>query len=160
MKDWFEGLESRERMFVAAAGVCIVFAIYWFGLWMPLERGERELSASIEDWQTSLAELRPLKGRIDSRTAASAATRQNQSLVVIVDNTLRARAMLGSMQRSQPTNDNGIRVEFENVAFDELVLWLGDLGTQFGLHVQTASFSRASGSAPGRINASLTLERA
>ena len=82
----------------------------------------------------------------------------NQTPVVVVDQTLRARGLNGSLKRRQPT-PNGIRVEFENVAFDELVLWLGDLSTRYSMEVQAGSMSVASRAGPGRINASLTLER-
>ena len=84
----------------------------------------------------------------------------NQSLVVIVDNTLRQRGLYTALQRSQPTpGGNGIRVEFEAAAFDDLVLWLGDLHRLHGLLVQSGSFSVATGDNPGRVNASVTLER-
>ena len=52
-----------------------------------------------------------------------------------------------------------MRVEFEGVAFDELVLWLGDLSDEFGMHVQAGSVSAVPQAGPGRVNASLTLER-
>lgn len=159
MRDWFDSLESRERLFVSVAAVFIVFAVYWFAIWQPLARGEEDLNARIANWQSSLVELRGLRGRVPSGTASTASNPQNQSLVVVVDNTLRARSLYSSLQRSQPTNTNGIRVEFEDIAFDELVLWLGDLGNAEGLHVQTASFSQSSSNNPGRVNASLTLER-
>jgi general secretion pathway protein M len=81
----------------------------------------------------------------------------NQSPVVIVDATLRNRS-LGQPKRSQPT-PNGIRVEFENVPFDDLVLWLGDLSSQYAMEVQSGSLSAATQSGPGRINATLTIER-
>lgn len=161
MNAWFESLLPRERMFVMAAAVAIIFAVFWFALWQPLARSEADLGARIENWQTSLQELRPLRGRLlapGSQSSAGAA--QNQSLVVIVDNTLRSRNLYTSLQRSQPTNNNGIRVEFDNVSFDDLVLWLGDLDNRYGLNVQTASFSQSTSNNPGRINASLTLERA
>ncbi len=160
MRDWFESLESRERVFVGVAGVFIVFAIYWFLIWQPLQRGEEDLSARVSNWQTSLAEMRALRGQLRTGNSAPARSPSNQSLVVIVDNTLRARDLYASLQRSQPTTTNGIRVEFEDIAFDDLVLWLGDLGNRHGLHVQTASFSQSSSNNPGRVNASLTLERA
>lgn len=160
MKDWFESLESRERVFVSTAAVFIVFAVYWFGIWQPLEQGEEDLSARVTNWQSSLAEMRSLKGQLKSGDAAAATAAGNQSLVVIVDNTLRSRDLYSALQRSQPTTTNGIRVEFTDIAFDELVLWLGELGNRYGLHAQTASFSQSSSNNPGRINASLTLERA
>ena len=87
-------------------------------------------------------------------------TSSQQSPIIVVDQTLRSRGLEQFRRRSQPTANNGIRVEFENVAFDDLVLWLGDLGQHHGMHVQAGSLSVASQSGPGRINASLTLERA
>jgi general secretion pathway protein M len=159
MKEWFESLEARERIFVSVAAVFIVFAVYWFAIWQPLARGEEDFNARITNWQTSLVELRGLRGRLQGGATPAASANQNQSLVVIVDNTLRARSLYSSLQRSQPTNTNGIRVEFEDISFDDLMIWLGDLGNTHGLQVQTASFSQSSTNNPGRVNASLTLER-
>ena len=160
MNEWFNSLQPRERVMVATAAVFVVFAVYWFGFWQPLDRGEKDLTDRISNWQSSMQELRPLRGRLMPGGVTSRSTAgQNRSLVVIVDDTLRNRELYSALQRSQPTNNSGIRVEFENVAFDDLVLWLGDLGAQYGLHVQAASFSQNNNSNPGRINASLTLER-
>ena len=90
-----------------------------------------------------------------SRAGAGASSAQ--SPVVVVDSTLRSHG-LGQPKRSQPT-PNGIRVEFENVAFDKLVVWLGDLSNQYGMEVQAGSVSPAVPASPGRVNATLTLER-
>ena len=94
-----------------------------------------------------------------SASSAPRAASTQQSPIIIVDQTLRSRGLEQYRQRSQPTTSNGIRIEFENVAFDDLVLWLGDLADQYGMHVQAGSIS-AGRSGPGRINATLTLERA
>jgi general secretion pathway protein M len=159
MRDWFESLEARERLFVITAAVFLIFAILYLGLWMPLDRGQKTLSVSVDTWKTALAELRPLKVQLQgSRAGQTQTAGRNQSLVVIIDNTLRERGLYSALQRSQPTTGNGIRVEFENVAFDELVLWLGDLSTRYGLQVQSGSFSNPRDS-KGRVNATLTLER-
>lgn len=161
MRDWFAGLESRERVFVSA-GLAVVAAALLYGFaWMPLQNGKERLADSVSGWERSLAELRPLKGL---QPAPSAGSRQQpvttqQTPVVIVDQTLRARGLDGALQRSQPTTGNGIRVEFENVAFDELVLWLGDLEGQYAMQVAAGSFSVTSRGGPGRVNATLTLER-
>lgn len=161
MKNWFLTLDQRERVFVAAAVVFIVLAAFWLGVWEPLNAGHKRAAENVATWQRSLAELRPMKGQVQASTnAGPAATGQNQSLVVIVDNSLRQRGLYGSLQRSQPTpGGNGIRVEFEAAAFDDLMLWLGDLHRQFGLRVQSGSFSVASSESPGRVNSSVTLER-
>ncbi|MEX2496266.1 MAG: type II secretion system protein M [Woeseia sp.] len=160
MKTWFLSLEERERLLVVVAGIFLLIAVFYMAVWLPLDRGQRDLNSSIDNWQDSLAELRVLKASARTTPQASAAPRDlNESLVVVVDNTLRQRALYNSLQRSQPTADNGIRDEFENASFDGLVMWLGDLGSAYGLQVQTATFSAASRERDGRVNASLTLVR-
>ncbi|MEX2125749.1 MAG: type II secretion system protein M [Woeseia sp.] len=160
MRTWFASLEERERLFVVAAAVMLAIAVFYLAIWMPLDRGQKSLATSIDTWRDSLAELRVLKSSIGTSDARrNVPADVNQSLVVIVDNTLRERGLYNSLQRSQPTATNGIRVEFENVAFDDLVLWLGDLSSRYGLQVQSASFSAASEQNDGRVNSTLTLER-
>ena len=162
MRDWFESLETRERIFVGAGSIVVVLALLYALLWAPLDKRHAQLQTSVAAWERSLADLQPLLGmqQADSRSSGPTRNAAQQTPVVIVDRTLRARGLDRSLQRSQPTTSNGIRVEFENAAFDDLVLWLGDLGNQYGMHVSQGTLSTASRAGPGRINATLTLERA
>ncbi len=159
MRDWFESLEPRERLFVSIGAAIVAVALLWGVVWAPLDKGHRELQQRVATWERSLAELRPLASMPQPQNGSrpAAAGGNVQSPVVIVDSTLRSHG-LGQPKRSQPT-PNGIRVEFENVAFDKLVVWLGDLSYQYGMEVQAGSLSAATTEAPGRINATLTLER-
>ena len=161
MKNWYQSLESRERLLVAAAGVVILFAAFWFGLWVPLDSNHRAAQERVDTWKQSLSALRPMRGQVQATASGrQAAAGQNQSLVVIVDNSLRQRGLTNSLQRSQPTpSGTGIRVEFESAAFDDLMLWLGDLHRQYGLQVESGSFSPSSSDNPGRVNSSVTLQR-
>ncbi len=161
MKDWFESLEARERMFVSGGAVIVVIALLYGFVWFPLDSRHEELRQDASMWQKSLADLRPLRGSAVSNTLSGAANSidASQSPIIIVDGTLQSRGLARYLRRSQPTSTNGVRVEFQDVAFDELVLWLGDLSRQYGMDVQAGSFSPGNQSAPGRINATLTLER-
>ena len=160
MKDWFDTLDSRERNFVLGGAVAVALAILYTTIWTPLDQGHESLQSSVARWQQSLTELRPLQGQQPAAaTSSSPATNTQQTPVVIVDQSLRVRGLDRSLKRSQPTTSNGIRVEFENVAFDDLVLWLGDLSVQYGMHVASGSLSTSTQAGPGRINATLTLER-
>lgn len=161
MKNWFMSLAARERVFVSAAVVVTVLAVAWFGIWVPLDNGQEATAARVDAWQRSLSALRPLRGQLQATTSGQpAATGRNQSLVVIVDTSLRQRTLTNSLQRSQPTpSGTGIRVEFEGAPFDDMMLWLGDLHRQYGLQVDSGSFSIASGDIPGRVNSSVTLQR-
>ena len=161
MKAWFQSLEQREQFFVVGGSFVGVVLLLYALVWLPLDKHHKSLTESVVTWERSLAELRPLKGiQLPSGSSrASVPAGAGQTPVVIVDQTLRARGLDRSLQRSQPTTSSGIRVEFENVAFDDLVLWLGDLSSQYAMEVTSGSFSAGNISAPGRVNATLTLER-
>ena len=161
MRDWFESLEAREQLFVGLGGVVVLLILLYGVLWVPFDKRHDQLALDAASWQRSLTELQALKGALArQQSASSSGARQGstQTPVVVVDQTSRARGLHRALKRSQPTTSTGIRVEFENVAFDDLVLWLGDLSSQHGLVVQQGSFSTAQ-AAPGRVNSTLTLER-
>ncbi len=162
MKHWFEALDTREQQFVAIGAMIVVLALAYGLGWAPFDKKHAELRNDVARWERSLTELRPLRAAAANGTQSSTTPRINsqQSPIIIVDQTLRSRGLDRYRKRSQPTTSNGIRVEFENVAFDELVLWLGDLSEQYAMHLVAGSFSVGAQVSPGRINASLTLERA
>jgi general secretion pathway protein M len=161
MKEWFENLAPRERLFVGIGGLLTAVIILYGLIWLPFDRSHSNLAADVANWQRSLEELGPLKGQLANQQSSSGSSTSggsNQTPVVIVAQTSRARGLNSALKRSQPTTSTGIRVEFENVAFDDLVLWLGDLSSDYGLVIQQGSFSTAQ-TAPGRVNSTLTLER-
>ena len=162
MKDWFESLEERERVFVLAGSVIVVLALVYGLAWAPLDKKHAALRADVENWQRSIAELRPLRvtGTSSAEPSVTPIAASLQTPITIVDQTLRSRGLDIYRRRSQPAGSNGIRITFEDVAFDELVMWLGDLSEQYEMHVQIASFSTDAQAEPGRTNATVTLERA
>jgi general secretion pathway protein M len=159
MKAWFDALQPRERGLVGSAIAVVALAILYLGVWRPLDRAHTNMQTSVQTWSDALAELRPLQAILQNSSLTAAQSSGNESLVVIIDNSLRQRGLYSALQRSQPTAQNGIRVEFENAAFDDLVLWLGDLATSHGLQLQSGSFSSNETENVGRVNATVTLER-
>lgn len=161
MKDWFAGLETREQAFVVGGAAVVIIALVYALLWLPFDKSHEQLASSVGDWERSIAELGPLRSLAAAaeQSGERPAVNSQQAPIIIVDQTLRGRGLDQYRRRSQPTTSNGVRVEFEGVAFDELVLWLGDLSDDYGMHVQAGSVSAVPQAGPGRVNASLTLER-
>lgn len=162
MKDWFQSLETREQQFISVGAVFVIATLIYVLVWAPMQEKQTQLRKQISTWELALADLRPLAAIISggSSTAQPNSTRPNTTTPIIaVDQTLRSRGLERYRQNSQPTSSNGIRVTFENVAFDELMVWLGDIDTQHGLSLQSGSFTTSSSSVSGRINATLALER-
>ncbi len=110
MRNWFDSLEQRERLFVSAGGVFLLVALIYAFVWLPLDKGQQSMSASIATWERSLADLQPLSGLHSGRpnTGSAAGVDSQQTPVVIVDQTLRARGLDNTLKRSQSTTSNGI----------------------------------------------------
>ena len=160
MKDWYFSLQYQERLMVGGGAFVLVFVLMWLLVWTPLDTAHKELRGSVDTWARSIADLQSVSAAIQSggTSGGITGTLSDVTPIVVVDQTLSARGLNGSVKTRTPT-PNGIRIEFENVAFDDLVLWLGDLSSGYSLEVQAGSMSVASRAGPGRINASLTLER-
>ncbi len=161
MKDWFDSLNQRERQFVLGGAVIVAISLIYGLAWAPFDKQYKELEANIVRLERAIVDLRSIRVILKSGNSSGSVLvpQSQQSPIIIVDQTLRSRGLDRYRKRSQPSGSNGIRVEFENVAFDELVIWLGDLVEQHAMHVQNGSFSVGIQATPGRINASLTLER-
>ncbi len=161
MNDWFESLDARERQFVAVGSVAVIIALIYSLFWMPLDKKHTQLQADVDKWQNAIVDLRPLGVAITNggQTESTVRSSSQESPLIIVNDTLQTRGLESYQRNSQPTSSNGIRVVLEDIAFDELVLWLGELSENYSMHVQNGSFSAGPGSATGRVNATLTLER-
>lgn len=160
MRAWFENLAPREQILVSLAGVLTVIVVVYLAIWLPLDRGSARLESRVEDQRNLIAELRQLQGRVSAPASAGSSTAgasSGQSLVVIVDSTVRQKGLGTALKRSQPTDGNAIRVVFENAPFDTLIEWLGQLSSQHGIEIESASFSNRA--ERGRVDSTLTLER-
>lgn len=161
MKDWFDSLNQRERQFVLGGAVIVAISLIYGLAWAPFDKQYKELEANTVRLERAIVDLRSIRAILKSGNSSGSpfVSQNQQSPIIIVDQTLRSRGLDRYRKRSQPSGSNGIRVEFENVAFDDLVIWLGDLVERHAMHVQNGSFSVGAQAAPGRVNASLTLER-
>jgi len=161
MKDWYDNLEAREQVFVLIGAVFVGIALLYYVLWAPLDRNHSQVATRVDTWERSLAELRPLQAMVAAGglNNSTGAIGSQQAPIIIVSQTLQSRGLEQYRRRSQPTTSNGIRVEFEEVAFDDLMLWLGDLSDNHAMYVQSGSLSEGDAIGDGRVNASLTLER-
>jgi general secretion pathway protein M len=156
----FQSLNPRERVIVIA-GACLVVlaAVYLLALapfYAAVEaRGRRvaDKQADLAWLQASLAEVQTLAA---SQPQLSGPT--GESLVVLIDRTAREANLGSSLTGQTPSGDTGIRVRLESAPFDAVVTWLGTLQQQYAVSIETATIDRTS--APGLVNATLTLLRA
>ena len=76
----------------------------------------------------------------------------------IVDSSAKRSKIRKPIQRIEPEGKNGVKLWIENVDFDTLVRWLGDIERRHGVLVKRATITRHEQTA-GRVNSRLSLER-
>lgn len=158
LQNWLRGMTPRERLMVGVTALFVIVALAWLLLLNPLYTSKAKLEARVAEKSTLLVEL---QRRASQRSSTSGSPAQvqglDQSIVVVIDRTTRLRGLSDYLKRNQPDGNNTVRLRFENAPFDDLVTWLSEVKTGYGLTTTSASIDLAG--PPGRINCSLVLDR-
>ena len=159
IRDWFEQLKSREKLIVSVGTVVVTVAlIVSLGI-RPLYVNSARTAERVANKEALLAKLEQAATRLSSanRGSAGAIESASQSMVVVVDKSARSLGLGQYLTRNQPDGGTGIRLRFEGAPFDDLVTWIAEIQTRYGMTTVSASFDQAG--ARGRVNCSLVLDR-
>lgn len=159
MKDWFLGLEPRERTMVAIGGAVVLVALLWGLLINPVFSAAAAAERRVETKRDTLAFLRSAAAELAGATNLPAGRPDlaGQSLVVVIDRSARQAGLGAALTNNQPIGEDGIRVRLESASFEAVARWLAAIDQGSGLAIESASFDRAPEA--GRVNASLTLRQ-
>ena len=154
LRTWFNGLAERERRFVlAGAGACLVLLA--LAAWLPFERRLAQLELRVQTRQADLAWVRSVAPQLGAlRRASTAGADSGGSLVALTDSVARASGIARSLS-SQPGGDGTLSVRLEQVAFDALLSWAGELVQHHGVRVISASID--GGASTGLVSATFVL---
>ncbi len=155
LRAWLDNLAPRERNLVYLAAALVGIAALYFAVVMPLAGMNARGTARVEKKAADLAWMQQVAPQVMAARASGGAASSNESLVVLVDRTGRDAGLGNSVRDQSPDGERGLRLRLEGAPFDVLVAWLASLQQQYGVSVQAATID--AGSAPGLVNASLTL---
>ncbi len=158
LKVRFMALQPRERMIIVAGTIlALLTAIYTLGI-APMNKAVAERNGRIEQKQQDLAWMQGVAAQLSALGSTQPTINSSgESMVVLIANSVSGGNLGSALTGQTPDGPNGVRVRFEGVQFDALVLWLGALQKEYGIHVTAADISRTAQS--GQVNASLTLAR-
>ncbi len=154
----FMALQPRERIVVIGGAILVgMTAIYVLGL-APLYKAVNERKASVTQKQEDLAWMQGVAARLSTFSASlPSAAANGESMVVVIANSATSSNVSAALTGQTPDGQDGVRVTFEGVPFDALVVWLGALQKDYGVRVKAAEINRTN--QPGQVNANLTLSR-
>jgi type II secretory pathway component PulM len=153
IRNWYSALAQREK-YAVLAGAAASVALLLFVAWMPVERRVSHLQDSVRGKQADLAWLQSVAPQLNVLRNAVPAS-GGQSLVVLVDGIARQAGIARSVAGSQPGDDGTLSVRMEQVSFDSLINWAGELVQHHGVRVVSANVD--GGSAVGTVSATFVL---
>nr|VFK39850.1 MAG: Type II secretory pathway, component PulM [Candidatus Kentron sp. TC]VFK57170.1 MAG: Type II secretory pathway, component PulM [Candidatus Kentron sp. TC] len=150
-------LKPRERVALAVGGLAILLAVLQFFVIEPLDRKTEFLKRQVSSRKADLRWMRQAAEKIirlrESDTAREEVA-HSQSLLIVVDNSAKKAGISRDVKRIEPASQESVRVWIEEVAFDNLVRWLGELRAA-GVYSDNIAIERRKVS--GRVNAKATL---
>jgi general secretion pathway protein M len=154
IRQWLANLAPRERRLVYGAAAVVGIAVLYVAVALPLEHMRARQAVRVERKAADLAWMQQAAPRVTA-AAATGGAGSKESLVVLVDRTGRQSGLGGTIREQSPSGNNGLRLRLEGAPFDAMIAWLASLQLRFGISVTDATID--AGSAPGLVNASITL---
>lgn len=156
-RDWWSGRAERERRLLSAGAAVLAVILAYLLVWEPLQGLHQRRLAALSEARSLAIQLETLAAEAAAGSGTARAGSRSQSLLSVVDQSGKSSGIGKAPSRIQPEGDGIVRVWFEDVPFDVLIRWLGDLRLRHDIVVADADIERESGR--GLVNARLTLAR-
>lgn len=158
--DWYNALEPRERLMVTVAGIALAVTLFYLMLWEPVYKGLYEEQLKNENQTANLAWMQQAASEVRSLKASGASTNvrnQNAPVSLSVEQTIGNAGIKDKLSKLESSGQDSARAILDNVSFNQMVLWLNTLESNFGISVSSATIERTESA--GIVDARLTLSR-
>jgi len=156
MKFSLDTMSEREQRLVKIGGIAAALILI-FGVLLPLDSSVAKAHARIAQKQSDLVYMRNVAPVLQTIAPTMHTPGGGESLLVIVDRSVRESGMDKSLAGTEPGGPGAIQVRLEKAPFDSIVGWLSRLSQQNGLSVDGATIDSAG--APGLVNAAIVLRQ-
>ncbi|PWR00238.1 type II secretion system protein GspM [Leucothrix pacifica] len=158
MKQWFMMLSSREKTLVSIAAVLVPILLIWLLLLQPMLNKHTALAEQIEDRSAILQNMRQQSAEIKilERSGGNRKTVSTGNPQQKVDSALRTWRLRSTLGEMSAPNSTTVRLNLRDAEADNIMRFLFDLETKYGLTVK--DFSMKPTKDVGKANANLTLE--
>jgi len=156
IEHWWTELSARDRRILLLGAAITLPLLGWALIWQPLDTARAAARAALDETAAQHAEVRALAGQIASRARSGNTAASTQSPLAAVEAAARDQRLLEQLKRREAEGANGVHLVLEDAPADALLRLLENLDQQYGLRVTQARIAPLT---PGRVNASLTLQR-
>lgn len=152
--NWWRNLPPRERWIVSLGVAVLAFALVYFALWAPIKRDLTKLQKAVPENRAKLALMRAQAQQVANMRGQAPRTPTTGNLLSTLEQSATAKGLRQAITRMEPEGNDGARLNFDEVSFNNLASWLAELQTQ-GVRVDTATVQRQA--QPGMVSARVTV---
>jgi len=157
IKEYLNGLESRERNLVIVAVTMLALVIPYQFIWKPFSENLDDTNVRVKSQRNQLAIMQQQASEIKNlRGTGTVIVQPARQFLNNLINTTAKRNGLANTLNIKTDSENNLRVSMDNVPFDNVMNWLGQLISKSGIIVSKLTIDRQP--TVGRINVSVYLE--
>ena len=159
VNEWLGQLNPRERRLVIGAGVFVLIFSPYQLVWAPFSEALVDLDNKVAIQYTKLSSMQRAADEVRQlrKAGGRGIANKNQPLLSLVETTARRNNLGTALKKLQPEGQQGVRVQFEDVVFDDVMLWLDNLLTKQGIVISEIFIQRQAG--VGKVDVRLVMER-
>ncbi|HED17262.1 MAG TPA: type II secretion system protein M [Gammaproteobacteria bacterium] len=160
LQQWLDTREPRERLLLILGAIVALIGILYFSIWDPLATAIVKKQSSVIRAEETLANMHESATEISRLRALSGSSqaRNKRPLLSTIDATAQTMKLRQMIRTIKPKGQNAVQVWFDDVPFDKLTQWLGQLQITAGVQVESITVHKRDAS--GYVQARITLGRA
>lgn len=156
MKQWWRGLQMRERWILITAALLLILLVLHGLVWQPWQEARVQLEEEIAQRRDDLAWMQQAATRLPAVQRGNQTQRANGNLITVMNQLLVKARLREHMKQMKPVSEREVRLRFEKASFDRLLRLFGDIERQ-GLSIRELRLLPSDES--GRVNATLVVLR-
>ncbi|NVJ64853.1 MAG: type II secretion system protein M [Gammaproteobacteria bacterium] len=154
VKDWYAGLNQREKLMVNILGIAFALLMLSLLVIVPIKEYRAGL---IDDRDALKGQVSSLKTQVATLQAGGVRTTSNQPLNQLINQSANQFGLKLSNIQERKRNQE-IQLRLDDVEFDQLIRWVSNLEQAKGLIVENFRVSKTD--VTGKVDVSLKVLRA
>jgi len=150
-------LTPRDQL-IYLGGAAAALLILYLSLWLPVQRELSRLRTAVPQEKTQLAQMQVQAMEVNQLRASGRQPLTGGNLLARLEQSATVSGIRPRITRMEPDGSNGARLSLDNVDFNALIGWLGNLQSQGGVRVEKATFEAQA--TAGTVSARLVLRGA
>ena len=154
MKEWWTGLDKKDRRTLIIGGIALGVILFYFMIWSPALSHRDKLAQRVDQERQLLSWMHGAAAQVKAlRGNAQAAQAGSGSLLSLAEQSARQAGLNPVIT----TDRQGVRVTLEKASFDDMIRWLAQLHRKHGVQVVLATVRHDDNGPEGRVDVQLIL---